>query len=412
MDRTNLRLVLIGAAVALGSALVVFALVFFLGRPALQEGAIFRPGSGPADAPSAGGGPSGGTGQGASSTMPADPGGYKIASTLPPGAKPPQGGASAGEPMDGSQPLARIAYVRDRKLYVSEESGGDEQLVTDLRSGGVYRLSPDRRWIAFASPARQGARTWVLFAGEVGGRIRELGELAADTDISWAPDGKSVAAGFVISRGTRIVNRSLGVAAASGGEPRLLNVSGYDPVFSPDGRELAYLRRSAPTGGGPGELWRVSASGGGAQALTPGRNARSVAWLDQRTLVAVLEGRGSAPDELTRMGSDASKTKLLATSGVGAMRSLHDVLTGSQDGLVAYDLVGDDGYSRIYTVSPSGGAPRLLPGKRDVYPLAWSLDGDRLFYVEGNRSQGEPTAVVSAAPSGLGKTFVVIGGGR
>jgi hypothetical protein len=74
--------------------------------------------------------------------------------------------------------------------------------------------------------------------------------------------------------------------------------------------------------------------------------------------------------------------------------------------------VGDDGYSRLRTIGPDGRDVRQVEGSRDVYPLAWAGGhGSLLFYVEGNASQGEPTALVSVDPFCQNKHFVLVGAG-
>ncbi len=136
-----------------------------------------------------------------------------------------------------------------------------------------------------------------------------------------------------------------------------------------------------------------------------------MAWLASDELVVVEKGAKAMEDRLIRMDLFGAELVTLASGAPGGMGSLHRVLTGSESGLVAYDVVGDDGYSRIYTVDPEGRSRRILPGQRDVYPVAWSIDGDRLFYIEGNTYQGEEglTALFSATPLGTGKQFVASG---
>ncbi|MDP2400994.1 MAG: hypothetical protein Q8M66_03365, partial [Actinomycetota bacterium] len=73
--------------------------------------------------------------------------------------------------------------------------------------------------------------------------------------------------------------------------------------------------------------------------------------------------------------------------------------------------VGDDGYSRAFVAPVTGGSVRALTVRRDTYPVGWSADGSRIFFIEGNAFQGESTALMSVRPDGTGRRVIVEGAG-
>lgn len=392
LDRTT---ILLAAGALLVSAIVAFTVIrLAVGPRSTQTGIRVFPSQGSTQTT-------------ASSTPTETTGpGYTIESTLPPGMT--SADVSAALASGGTGPIARVAFILGDKLTVAHESGKDHFQVARWTEGGAYALSPDRRRIAFTVPDVGGMAH--LYVTLVGGERLDVGVVVKESGFGWMPDSRRLVAAPQGGVGAK----PLGVISTAGGPVMRLGVDGRHPVASPDGKWIAFLKSApGPRGSTISELWRVGSGGKGALLLAKGKDVSDMAWLASDELVVVEKGAGAAQDRLVRLDLLGGELVTLASGAPGGMGSLHRVLTGSESGLVAYDVVGDDGYSRIYTVDPEGRSRRQLPGDRDVYPLAWSIDGDRLFFIEGNTYQGEGKlglrALVSSTPLGTGKQFVVSG---
>src|SRR5262249_60470650 len=73
-------------------------------------------------------------------------------------------------------------------------------------------------------------------------------------------------------------------------------VTPLDPVFSPDGRWLAFLGMSTgPAGTASSGLWLASGDGGGAHQIQGLSQAGLVGWSPDRDVLAVTTGPGHSP---------------------------------------------------------------------------------------------------------------------
>ena len=130
------------------------------------------------------------------------------------------------------------------------------------------RLSPDGRWIAFASD-RSGYNDWkrmdIWIMSSSGGEARLLTPGTEDSHESapaWSPDGTRIA--FVSNRSGW---RNIGVVDVKGGQTRMLTTSEWDeynPQWSPDGIEIGFVANRQWNF----HLMRVSADGGEPRQLT------------------------------------------------------------------------------------------------------------------------------------------------
>jgi WD40 repeat protein len=85
-------------------------------------------------------------------------------------------------------------------------------------------------------------------------------ELSPITSYAVSPDGRT----FVVGDGARLVQFD-----ADGSDRRVLTESGlleFDPIYAPDGSQIAFARADAKTGNGLG-IWQRPTSGGGAEAI-------------------------------------------------------------------------------------------------------------------------------------------------
>lgn len=156
----------------------------------------------------------------------------------------------------------RVAYTRQvmtrggsrSDIYVSDVDGTDTRR---LRAGTMPRFSTDGRTIAYVTRGskrgrmcapganRSGAGTW-LMSTRTGKRIRRLGPAAGSLD--WAPDGSRLIASD--ARCCIGANTDLYSVRADGkGRRRLTRTptrAEAGAVWSPDGRQIAFVVRSHP----------------------------------------------------------------------------------------------------------------------------------------------------------------------
>jgi Tol biopolymer transport system component len=241
---------------------------------------------------------------------------------------------------DGS----KIAFVRDLwtkafVVVVEVETGASRRLAPAL---GVTpdsfpqppSWSPDGRRIAFTGASDRSSDIFVVNADGTGLRNLTRSPTAHDHGPAWSPDGRLIT--FVSNRRPKgligLLSDDLYVVRANGdGMRRLTRTESEDersPTWSPDGREIAFVRESHPT-----NVYVIHVDGNDLRRLTAsaGSEVSGLAW--------------------------------------------------SPDGLcVAY--VGTRGGANIYVVDRTGGLPENLTYRSDdgSYNPSWSPDGRRIAF--------------------------------
>ena len=162
-----------------------------------------------------------------------------------------------------------LAFSSDRdgraRIWLKQLPGGGEVALT----AGIDtfpRFSPDGSTILFARA--EGGRTILYKVPIVGGEPRKVLDDAIEG--SWSPDGRQIV--YVKTRRVEdTVHYAVGVARADGGDAReIADVAGFvllAPRWSPDGRTIAVTR--AGTQNAPNSVFLVGADGQGARTLPP-----------------------------------------------------------------------------------------------------------------------------------------------
>ncbi|HEX8071552.1 MAG TPA: S9 family peptidase [Pyrinomonadaceae bacterium] len=293
----------------------------------------------------------------------------------------------------------RIAFASAGQLWTMDAQGGDRKQVTSISTGAADPVwSPDGRWLAFVSDVypdcaddacnkqraaeaeaskvkartidrllyrhwtawKDGLRTHVFVVPSEGGAARDVTpgdydappfSLGGPPDYAFSPDAKELA----FARNTERVeatstNNDIFVVPVAGGEARRLTGdnkgSDQSPVYSPDGRFLAY--RSQQTPGFESDRWRLM-------------------LYDRQT---------NQTRELTA-GFDANV----------------EGFTFSRDGKHIYFASGERGRQPVFVVAVAGGKPaRLVTGFNDDVQIA--RDGRTLVFTRSTAAR--PTEIMRA----------------
>ena len=234
----------------------------------------------------------------------------------------------------------------------------------------------------------------------IGSRLLELiqsppGRPDVQTPV-WSPDGRRIA---FLSR--RDGNKELYVMNADGsGQRRLTRDASISatPAWSPDGRTLAFESvRNGTTG-----VYVVNADGGGQRRLA--RNGHAPAWSPDGRTIAFFGG-----PNIYLMNADGSEHRRLTKPVVGGrQRSLAWSPDGRNLAFLSQSGCGDFCFS-LYVVGSDGSGLRNVtselvsrgPGRGPASDPAWSPDGRKLAFVRLSADLGEPIYVVNADGSGL-----------
>jgi serine/threonine protein kinase/Tol biopolymer transport system component len=201
---------------------------------------------------------------------------------------------------DGEEGGADISPDGRFVVFVSDRGGRHQLWQTQLRTSRFVNLTPDDRTVPAASALQRsfgfssdGAEIWYganaarkAFVPLNGGATRPfLPEHT--TSAAWSPDGRRVALVKIDPKD----GDSLVIADGTGADARVLVAAGdrlhqHNPVWSPDGEWIYFVRGADPTE--TMDVWRISASGGAARRVTARSSALNfLAPLDARTLLYV-----------------------------------------------------------------------------------------------------------------------------
>jgi Tol biopolymer transport system component len=243
--------------------------------------------------------------------------------------------------------------------------------------------SGDGKWIAFnggmqnkKEQKRDGNQDIYVVPAD-GGKPKKVinnfrHSLVVNYKISLSPDGKILAFSSIDSNECHINTISV-----DGGIPRqLVDAQAREPVFSPDGKMIAYVdtKNLGSEGGG---LWIIPASNGTPKLVTNAKYASSPVWSPNRDMIAFLDNKQICIIPVREDGSASGDViNIDIPEGTGGIMSLAGWTPDNKIGLVFRSLTEFG----LYTLPATGGKAALLT--KGGYPAQprWSPDGKRIFH--------------------------------
>jgi dipeptidyl aminopeptidase/acylaminoacyl peptidase len=279
----------------------------------------------------------------------------------------------------------KIAYVTGDQLWVMEPDGSSKEQITKISTGaGGPVWSPDGNWIAFVSDVYPECATDDC--------NRSRNEAADKSKVKAHVTDRLLFRHWVEWRDLKRTH--VFVIASKGGVARDLSPGDFDSPpyavagdvdysFSPDSKELAYLRNpdKIEAISTNSDIYIVPTAGGPARDIT----AKNKGYED--TPVYTPDGKYIIYRSQATAGFEADRWRLMAYNraagtSVELLRNFDqgvDEIALSPDGNTIYFTAGDRGYENVYKVPVSGGREQKVAGNVFASNLQVAPDNTFVF---------------------------------
>jgi len=254
-----------------------------------------------------------------------------------------------------------IVFERDFGVWRYDAGGGEpRRLAIELRGAATQlltqhttltarytelALSPDGKKLVFAA----GGQLFAASAHAGGDGLRVTHTAAKEYDATWAPDSRRIA--YVSDRDGETALFLYDFATNT--ERRLTPAeNAYAPQFSPDGKELAYLRDAR-------DLRVIDLASHGTRTLVHGAVDEDVPFGSKRELAFSPDGRR-----------------------------------------LAFVVSAARGFSSVQVVSLAGGPARPVEdlANASAGSIVWTPDGERIYFATGQRTEPGSVAQIDLVP--------------
>ena len=259
-----------------------------------------------------------------------------------------------------------------------------QRLTTNSSENAVSAsaISPDGKYLAYAD--RSGIYLKVMASGEIHSLLPREHDI---TSLGWFPDGSQLFASW-----STPPENKLGLWALSilGGAPRKLSEEGWAPTVSPDGSQIVFLK--SPAFGDTGlEIWLMRTNGGEEKRLVPASRREALAspvWSPDGRSIAYVKQEYETPTPVSSielLNLEQGKAKAVLTDP-----RLDLGLRWLPDGRLMYvlfELPPNQANSNIFvsrlsaaTGKMEGPPERISSGEGNIAEPSVTADGKQLAF--------------------------------
>ena len=301
--------------------------------------------------------------------------------------------------------LAGPSWSPDGSLLALQRGRGGINLdiwIVPAQGGEPTRLTKDSPGVVSDSPVFDPNGRGVIHRSTRGGASNLWwqplgGKSPAQLTTGPGPDSSPSVArnGTIAFLNSRWRNTLIVVSLANGARTTLLTDSSrlWGPVFSPDGKEIAYSRDEP---NGLWHLWITQASGGEARQLTTGNVPEIYPRFTPDGNAVFFNTWGAEPLSLGRVPSNGGPQRPALSPSTGS-DAYADV---SADGRSVAFVRTQDKISHIYIASTDGSGPARPLGTITGTVPRWSPDGQWISF-SPNRTTSSGVFIVHPDGSGL-----------
>lgn len=296
-----------------------------------------------------------------------------------------------------------LALISESKLWVMPLSGNigpdfpGKPVQIDTEGIGVewsgLAWSGDGKWIAFneepagknlaEKPEKERFNQGIYIVPSNGGRPKKVIENYRDARvvnyrISLSPDGNKLAYTSAENNEQHIYTTQV-----EGGLPKqLVDIQAREPVFSPDGRMIAYVEdKDLGRGEGGLGLWVIPAGGGTPHLLADAETASSPVWSPDGSKIAYIDNSKNKQINFVEVPKDWEGARKLISintpEGIQGVTLLAGWTPNNKIGV----LMTSKQELALYTCPATGGQAALVAPNCYAMQPRWSRDGKRIFYV-------------------------------